>query len=665
MNKQLLISIALVVFAGSAGYFIGNRGQTGAHGHGSGSASATEAKIRFWTCSMHPQIQQPDPGKCKICAMDLIPVREGQDQNLGPRELKLSDAAARLADVEIVPVTRRMPVMNVRMVGKIEYDESRLAYISARFPGRIDRLYVDYTGITVKKGDHLASIYSPELLTAQEALIQAKRIVAEMGKNAVPAIRERAEATLQSAREKLRLWDLTSEQIKQIEVSGKPSDHLTIHAPISGVVIHKKAVTGGYLQTGDPIYTIADLSQVWVKLDAYESDLQWVHFGQEVEFETEAYPGEIFKGRITFRDPVLNPKTRTVKMRVNVDNQDGRLKPDMFVRAVVKSQIATGGLVMDPYFAGKWISPMHPEIVSDNPGDCTVCGMALVSAESLGYAPANGSTNAAPLVIPITAPLITGERAVVYVTNTNKPGVFEGREITLGPRAGDVYLVKDGLNEGDLIVAKGNFKIDSAIQILAKPSMMSGERGSGLGTGGKGRHDHGAVEKSIVPLSAPTLFKEQLRKVIEAYAAVGNALDHDQLPDASMTATMNNAVEMVDMKLLTADTHMVWMADFKEIKIGTAEFGRAVDIAAARRAFEHLSIGLINATKRFGVSNGVFEFHCPMAFDNQGASWLQTTNAIRNPYFGASMLKCGKLVERGLGSGGRGQGGAGAGKKAK
>ena len=628
MNKPNLTCLALVVVAGSIGFFIGRSGKTQSHDHG--SAPAGEAKIKFWTCSMHPQIQQPNPGKCKICAMDLIPVREGQNETLGSRELKLTEAAAKLADVEIVPVTRRMPVMNVRMVGKIEHDESRLAYISARFPGRIDRLYVDYTGITVKKGDHLASIYSPELLTAQQALIQAKRIVAEMGKNAIPSMRERAEATLQSAREKLRLWDLTPEQIRQIEVSEKPSDHLTIYAPISGVVIHKKAVAGGYLQTGDPIYTIADLSQVWVKLDAYESDLQWVHFGQEVEFETEAYPGEVFKGRISFRDPVLSPKTRTVKMRVNVDNKDGRLKPDMFVRAIVKSQIAAGGRVMDPYFAGKWISPMHPEIVSDKPGDCTVCGMPLVSAESLGYAPANGSTNSAPLVIPVTAPLITGERAVVYVTTTNRPGVFEGREIILGPRAGDVYLVKGGLQEGDLVVSKGNFKIDSAIQILAKPSMMNPD------------HDH--AEHQSLP-DAPDEFKGQLHAATKAYLAIKNNLSSDKKPDASQIQRLKQAVADIDMSLIKDDSHMAWMADLKLINQGLSGMTADGDIEKTRKAFENLSNGLIAANKRFGrlKDSPVFIYHCPMAFEDKGASWLQDEKGTLNPYFGARMLKCGAL----------------------
>jgi Cu(I)/Ag(I) efflux system membrane fusion protein len=228
---------------------------------------------------------------------------------------------------------------------------------------------------------------------------------------------------------------------------------------------------------------MADLSQVWVKLDAYESDIDWIRYGQDVEFTAEAYPGETFKGKIAFIDPVLDPMTRTVKLRVNVANPDGRLKPEMFVRAIVRSKVAGAGMVMDEDMAGKWICPMHPSVVKTAPGKCDVCGMDLVTTESLGYVVAK-EPNKAPLVIPASAPLITGTRAVVYVRleGKEKP-TFEGREIVLGPRAGGYYLVKEGLSEGEQVVTNGNFKIDSALQIQAKPSMMSpkgGEKKQGM-----------------------------------------------------------------------------------------------------------------------------------------------------------------------------------------
>lgn len=403
--------------------------------------------------------------------MDLIPV-EMEEAQVSARQIAFSEDALKLMEVETTPVERKFVEAEVRMVGKVEYDESRVKEIAAWVPGRIDRLYVDFTGILVRRGDHMVYLYSPQLLSAQAELLQAAKAVQETG-GATELIRRSSVATLEAAREKLRLLGLLNEQIEEIEKTGKTTDHLTIYAPIGGIVIAKHANAGDYVETGTKIYTIADLSQVWVKLDAYEMDMMWVRYGQQVEFTTEAYPGEVFKGTITFIDPVLNPMTRTVKLRVDVANPDGRLKPEMFVRAVAKTKIAAGGLVMDENMAGKWICPMHPSIVKSSPAQCDICGMDLVTTESLGYATAD-QAGGPPLVIPASAALITGTRAVVYVRlpDTEKP-TFEGRDIVLGPRAGDYYLVKEGLSEGEQVVTKGNFKIDASLQIQAKPSMMN------------------------------------------------------------------------------------------------------------------------------------------------------------------------------------------------
>ena len=428
-----------------------------------------------WTCSMHPQVRGEEGDLCPICGMDLVPVDDSGAARR-PRELATTDAAKALMDIETAPVERKFVAAEVRMVGKIDYDETRLASIAARVPGRLDRLFVDYTGVRVREGDHLVSIYSPELLAAQEELIQAKQAVREMEGSSSTLLRETTEATYQAAREKLRLLGLTAEQVAEIERTGVTSDHLTIYSPIAGIVIDKRADEGDYVDTGTRIYTVADLSRMWVRLEAYESDLMWIRYGQTVEFTTVAYPGEFFEGTISFIDPVLDPATRTVKVRVNVPNPDGKLKPGMFVRASVRSRIAAGGRVMDADLAGKWISPMHPEIVKDEPGACDVCGMPLVRTESLGYVSVDPEKADKPLVIPATAPLITGTSAVVYVEvpDADAP-TYEGRRIALGPRAADHYLVESGLLEGERVVTRGAFKIDSALQIQARPSMMSPE----------------------------------------------------------------------------------------------------------------------------------------------------------------------------------------------
>ncbi len=414
--------------------------------------SSSQQEVRFWTCSMHPQIKLPNPGQCPICGMDLIPVKaEAGEDKAHPsslRDLRLSPYAQKLAEIQVQPVERRFVTTQIRMVGKIEYDETRLAYITAWIPGRIDRLYVDLTGSFVHKGQPMVYLYSPELLSAQEELLQAVRADERLKGSGLTVVKETTLATITAAREKLRLWGLTSKQIDGIIELGKPSDRMTILAPISGVVIHKDAFEGLYVRTGTRMYAIADLSWVWIKLDAYESDLMLIHKGQEVEFQTEAYPGEIFTGTVAFIDPFLNPKTRTVKVRLNALNLEGKLKPEMFVHAVLRDTLSEQGKAI--------VRPTGEE--------------------------------RPPLVIPARAPLITGKRAVVYVAVPDKPGTYEGREIVLGPRAGEYYLVRNGLKEGELVVTNGNFKIDSAIQILAKPSMMSPE-GGGAGAAHEHRHE--------------------------------------------------------------------------------------------------------------------------------------------------------------------------------
>jgi Cu(I)/Ag(I) efflux system membrane fusion protein len=434
---------------------------------------AAQDKEQIWTCSMHPQIRQSKPGKCPICFMDLVPADTSGESGL--REISFSEDALKLMEIQTSPVERKFVEAQIRMVGKADFDETRLKHITAWVPGRIDRLYVDFTGTQVIKGDHMVYLYSPQLISAQAEFLQAVKSVQNLKPGSSELIKRSIRATLEAASEKLRLLGLTEKQIETIEETGQPADYITIYAPIGGIVIDKHVTEGTYVQTGTKIYTIADLSQLWVQLDAYESDMMWIRYGQEVQFTTQAIPGELFKGRISFISPTVNPRTRTIKVRLNVSNPEEKLKPEMFVRAVVRSKIASGAKVMNADMAGKWICPMHPSVIKDSAGICDICQMDLVTTESLGFLKAD-LPDQAPLVVPATAVLITGKRAVVYVRkpNTEKP-TFEGREVVLGPRAGDYYLVRAGLSEGEIVVTKGNFKIDSALQIQAKPSMMNPE----------------------------------------------------------------------------------------------------------------------------------------------------------------------------------------------
>ena len=283
------------------------------------------ARTKWWTCSMHPAIKLPKPGLCPICNMKLIPLDVGETDAGSLRTLTVSDSARKLMEIQTAPVERKFVEVRVRMVGKIDYDETRLKYITAWMSGRLDKLHVDYTGVPVKKGEHLAELYSPELISAQEERLQSLETVKGLEESDISIVRETAEATVTAAREKLRLWGLKPDQIAAIEKRGKPTDHMTIYAPTGGIVIHKNAQESMYVKTGTKLYTIADLSQVWIRLDAYESDLKWLRYGQKVEFTVEAYPGEQFFGTVAFIDPILTQTTRTVKVRVNALNPKLRL----------------------------------------------------------------------------------------------------------------------------------------------------------------------------------------------------------------------------------------------------------------------------------------------------------------------------------------------------
>ena len=566
-------------------------------------------KPMFWTCSMHPNIQKQGPGKCPICGMDLIPVfstTTGKEMG-SMRQIVISDAARALMKIQTTPVERRYVTAEIRMVGKVDYDETRLGYITAWISGRLDNLYVDYTGVAVKKGDHLVYIYSPDLYSTQDELIQVlKRSREQAGNDSVfPDVAD----LLEPVRERLRLWGMNMEQIQEIEKSEKPSDHLTIYSPMGGIVIQKNRQEGDYVNTGDRIYTVADLSHVWIMMDAYESDLVWLRYGQKIIFTTEAYPGEEFIGRIAFIDPVLNDKTRTVNVRVNVSNLSGKLKPEMFVHGIVRTQISTGGRVIDPHMVGKWICPMHPEIIKEYSGECDSCGMPLVRAESLGYVAVDREEVPKPLVIPVTAALVTGTRAIVYVElpDTDQP-TFEGREIVLGPRAGDYYLVRSGLKEGEIVVTNGNFKIDSAVQILAKPSMMTPEGGGG------GGHHHGGGEKPtkagqgemMTPSGVPAEFQTQLQTLESAYEAVAKVVE---LEDIGLFReeihAFGKALSRVDGTLLSGHLQMLWNELSMLLNNDVVE-GRYVEkFTEIERLFNVLTKNMRRVRDKFGVSYDV------------------------------------------------------------
>jgi Cu(I)/Ag(I) efflux system membrane fusion protein len=604
--------------------------------HDEHAADAAPAAQAIWTCSMHPQVRLPEFGACPICGMDLIEASADDEEGLGPRALRMTESAMALADIATAPVERRSVAREVDMVGKVALDETRVSYITSWVSGRLDRLFVDYTGVLVRAGDHLVEIYSPTLYSAQQELLQAIETAARLKNSGLDVLRSSSDRTVVSSKEKLRLYGLTDEQIQRVVDSGEAEEHVTIYAPTGGVVVHKHAREGMYVDEGTRVYTIADLSKLWVLLDAYESDLAWLRYGQDVEFSVAAYPGETFHGRVAFIDPLLNDRTRTVKVRLIVDNADLRLKPNMFVSATAAAVLTEHGKIVDAGLEGKWMCPMHPEVIADGPEDCSECGMTLVAAEELGFAAAPEGESS--LVIPATAPLITGKRAVVYVRLTeHEEPTFEGREIELGPRAGDWYIVYDGLAEGEEVVVRGNFKLDSELQIRARPSMMNPEEGA---------------EPPPEMLVVPEVFRRQLGAVVDAYVALHARLADDG-DDSELARALADRLAEVDMALLSGDAHEAWMAALPGLRGAAEALAAAPDMKERRSRLSPLTNRLVPVLDTLGYARDagpVGLFHCPMALSGVGADWIQAGDEVLNPYYGSMMLGCGDRT-RGIESG--------------
>ncbi|HMQ07565.1 MAG TPA: efflux RND transporter periplasmic adaptor subunit [Saprospiraceae bacterium] len=365
-----------------------------------------------YTCSMHPQIRQNGPGKCPLCAMDLIPVSQNSmGGESSPYVYAMSPEAMALANIQTQKVKTVSPEHEIYLTGKVALNEQRLAVITANYSGRIEQLYVDFTGQSVTKGQKLASIYSPELVTAQRELIEASKF-----KAIHPAL-------YNASKEKLRLWKLTESQINDIENREEVLTEFDVYADHSGIVIRRDISKGDFVSKGAVLFEIADLSNVWVFLDAYESDLPFMRLGQRIIFTFGAIPGREFTSNISFIDPLINSQTRTASIRAELNNPQQILKPEMFAKGKIKANLSVRGKA---------------------------------------------------LVIPKTSLLWTGKRSIVYVRIPDSEfPAFEMREIVLGNSLGDYYIVESGLKEGEEIVTNGVFAIDGAAQLSGNYSMMN------------------------------------------------------------------------------------------------------------------------------------------------------------------------------------------------
>ncbi len=435
--KQNIKLIAVILVIGSiVGFVIGKSTNqpTNTSTDQSTHQHIEESTPQTWTCSMHPQIKQDKFGLCPICAMDLIPLKSMQSggDDVDPNEIVMSESAAKLASIQTIRVEKGTPIKTINLQGKVQVDERNISELTARFGGRIEKLFVNYTGQYVRKGEKLASIYSPALLSAQKELLEAI------------SFKESRPGLYLAAKGKLKLWDLTDKQIAAIEEKGEPQAYFNILSPITGTVSMRHVALGDYVKEGKALFKVVDLSKVWVMFDAYESDLPWIKLGDDVNFELKANPGKSYSAKVTYIDPFINGKTRVAKVRIEVSNKNGVLKPEMFVQGVLESEIAE---------------------------------------------------NSSEIMVPKSAVLWTGKRSVVYVKVPDRESPsFLHREVVLGPEAGAYYVITEGLEEGEEIATNGVFKIDAAAQLVGLRSMMNPDGGAA-----PAGHYHGGETKKLMP----------------------------------------------------------------------------------------------------------------------------------------------------------------------
>lgn len=555
------------------------------HEHGVGEAEV-------WTCAMHPQIRQDGPGQCPICGMDLIPVSAGEE-TVGDDEIQMTKAAMKIADVQTITVEQTVPAKEIYLPGKIKADERRIAAVTARFPGRIEKLYVNFTGEEVKKGERLASVYSPELIQAQKELMEAVRF------------KETNPSFYNAAINKLKLWNLTEGQINNIQENKEIKYNFDIYSTQGGTVVSKNVNEGDYVSEGQPLFEIANLGKVWVLFDAYENDLAWIEKGDEVEFTVPSMPGRVFTSKVTFIDPVINPQTRVASVRTEVENPKGQLKPGMFAKGVLESTL-----------------------------------------DKLENA----------LVVPKSAVLWTGKRAVVYVKDTSfEQPVFQYREVVLGPEAGNMYVVGEGLKAGEEVVANGVFKVDAAAQLQGKRSMMNPEATAGhmpsmpgmdMPAGQVQKETAAYVEGEVADLSSqiPAAFKKQLNVVVEAYLGLKEGLvEGDEKKAAKFSTALMAALEKLDGTALKGEAKAFWDEKRSFLFRHTRLSKEADTMDKKRENFIYLSQPLIKVVEAFGANQTLYVDYCPMAQDGKGAYWLSEVKEIRNPFMPENMLSCGEV----------------------
>ena len=581
--KQRILYLGIALLAGlGLGYMLFNGGTS--HSTSTEVHNHSAANPQQWTCSMHPQILQQEPGDCPICGMDLIPA-ESTASGLAPEQFKITPNALALANIQtsiVEGATTQGATQNLS--GKISINEEQIAVQASYYAGRIERLFINYTGQEVQKGQVLATLYAPQLVAAQQELLTAA------------ALKETQPQLYRAVRKKLQLWKLTDKEIEAIEVSGKVREYFPIRATVGGTVTALLGAEGDYLKEGQAIARVSNLNTLWANFDAYERQLSQFRVGQKIEIYTSAYPNKKVEGTISFIVPLLNNDTRTATLRATVKNNNKVLKPGMFVSGKITT------------------APSTTKAVS----------------------------------IPASAVLWTGKRSLVYVKAAQDSPIFEMREVTLGQKNGAQVEIIEGLSIGEEIVTKGTFTVDAAAQLQGKKSMMNNTGDKTMAgheghTGVQENHDSSTAMKQTMKMNFSDSFQKDFKPVLLAYLKVKDALVASDAPQTVVSAKATlEALNAIPTSNLGKMEQEHFNASVKMLEAIAAK----TNLNNQRSHFVLLNEHLVALVSAFStLENTLYVQKCPMANNNQGAVWLSKEKDIRNPYFGAAMLKCGSTIK--------------------
>ncbi len=583
ITKTQILTYAAILLGGILlGWMIfgGSSDQTDHTGH---DHAQTESSNEVWTCSMHPSVRSDEPGSCPICGMDLIPASsEAREDDF---TMVMTEAAIQLANIQTTPVVRGVPQKEITLPGRIAVDERRISYVTAHFEGRIHDVKIDFTGAPIRQGEVMATIYSQEVVSGQRELLEAYRN------------RDRNPGMYESAVRKFRLWEFTDEQIQGIIGRGEIQTHMEILSPVDGYVMVRNVVDDQHVMEGTVIYEVANLDHLWVTLEAYEEDIDWISVGDNIEFRTRSNPGRTYEASVAYIDPTFNPQSRTIRIRADIANSDHRLRPDMLVTGILQS---------------------------------------------------NGREE--NLMVPSSAVLWTGSRSLVYVKDdSGEVPEFRVHEVELGRRAGDHFVIEDGLNGDEQVVFHGAFRIDSEMQLADRFSMMNRQPGTGAVPAG---HQHGEREEHTAEAEdlsegVSDDFRAELTEMIRVYLELKDTLVESDFEEASrLSSGLKGELESIGEHRNQGDAHVAWMESYSNLMAHLSAMDEAANIEEIRTQFRYVSDMLVQAVKSFGIDGIVYQQYCPMAFEDEGAYWLSSEEQIQNPYLPETMLMCGEVISR-------------------